>query len=58
MSREENSPQVYQEIDENLRKAYEEMLNEDLPYRFMVLIEQLREKNPALKPTVFDGESL
>lgn len=32
----------YAEIDANLRKAYQETLNEELPDRFKNLIEQLR----------------
>ncbi len=31
-------------IDENLRKIYHEILNEDIPDRFKDLIEQLRKK--------------
>ena len=33
---------IYEEIDENLRIAYQQMLNEKLPQRFVDLIDQLR----------------
>lgn len=37
-----NLSQLHAEIDANLRKAYQETLNEKLPKRFVDLIEQLR----------------
>lgn len=44
MPSEEISPHVVKEIDENLRKAYEELLNEELPDRFQQLLQMLRVK--------------
>lgn len=44
MPSEEISPHVVKEIDENLRKAYEELLNEELPDRFQQLLQKLRVK--------------
>lgn len=42
MPREEPSARLFEEIDESLRKAYEELLNEDLPDRFVKLIHRLK----------------
>lgn len=35
------------EIDENLRKIYHELLDEEIPDRFKNLLEQLRKKEPG-----------
>jgi hypothetical protein len=46
---------VDQQIDENLKRAYDDVLNEDVPSRFLDLIEQLKavgpDKPPARKDT-------
>ena len=42
MSRDKVSPKSLEQVDENLRKAYEELLNEALPERFTDLLDQLR----------------
>ena len=42
MSCEGSSPHRFEEIDESLRRAYELLLNEELPERFITLIEELR----------------
>ena len=34
-------------IDENLRKIYHEILDEDVPDRFKQLLDQLRKKEPG-----------
>jgi len=51
MPREENSPEIFKEIDESLRKAYEELLNEELPDRFQQLLQKLRDDSPDLEPS-------
>lgn len=56
MPREGNSPKVFAQIDENLRLAYAELLNEDLPERFVKLIQKLRESDPDLKSEETGGE--
>ncbi len=56
MSREVNSPDVFHEIDENLRRAYQEMLNEDLPERFILLIPRLRGRSPEFEASAIDGD--
>ncbi len=38
---------LHAEIDANLRKAYQQTLNEELPKRFVDLIETLREGRVA-----------
>lgn len=44
-------PKVFEEIDDNLRKAYEELLNEALPQRFLDVIQGLKDKRlPELGP--------
>lgn len=35
------------QINDNLRRVYEETLQEDIPDRFTVLLQQLRAKNGA-----------
>lgn len=42
MSDNTSKPRVSDEIDKNLRLAYEEVLKEELPDRFTNLLEQLR----------------
>ena len=42
MSREESAPEDIDRIDDIVRRAYEEFLNEDLPDRFVALLEKLR----------------
>jgi hypothetical protein len=37
------NPNVDQQIDENLRRVYNDALNEDVPDRFTDLIRQLKE---------------
>ncbi len=39
--------QVSQQIDENLKRIYEETLNEDVPDRFAELLRKLQEKSGA-----------
>ncbi|PZR00170.1 MAG: transcriptional regulator [Cereibacter sphaeroides] len=34
------------EIDENLRKIYHDLIDEEIPDRFKELLEQLRKKEP------------
>ena len=38
------TPKLQQQIDQNLKRVYEEALKEELPDRFKVLLEQLRQK--------------
>ncbi len=42
MPREETPPNSLEDVDENLRRAYKELLNEALPPRFADLLDQLR----------------
>lgn len=42
MARDQKSEDVYKEIDENLRLTYEELVNEELPERFKLLVQQLK----------------
>lgn len=37
-----HSDEVFEEIDENLRRAYRQVLKEDLPERFSELLDRLR----------------
>lgn len=36
-----------QQIDQNLKRAYQDALSEEVPDRFKALLEQLREKEKA-----------
>lgn len=48
MTQERPDPTLSREIDTNLRKVYENVLNEEVPDRFKELLSQLRaEKEPA-----------
>lgn len=38
---------LQQQIDQNLKRVYEEALNEEVPDRFKVLLEQLRQKEAS-----------
>ena len=46
MSRDDPTSTVFDEIDESLRKAYEQLLREDIPSRFLHLIQKLKEADP------------
>jgi Anti-sigma factor NepR len=43
----ENNPKskIREQIDENLRRIYDETLNEDIPDKLTKLLEQLRQKS-------------
>lgn len=38
------TPNLQQQIDDNLKRVYDETLKEDIPDRFKKLLEQLRHK--------------
>lgn len=47
MAKNQDKPEddsLRQQIDENLRRVYEQTLNEDVPDRFRELLDQLRRK--------------
>ncbi len=43
MTHRPNSSTLQSEIDRNLKRAYDDVLNEDVPDRFMELLTQLRQ---------------
>lgn len=45
MSRSRPDPKTLQQIDENLRRAFEDQLQEDLPDRLKELLAQLKAKD-------------
>ena len=47
---------VDQQIDENLRRAYDDVLNEEVPTRFLDLIEQLKADGPQKPPDRKDAD--
>lgn len=47
MPPEDTRHDIFEAIDESLRTAYEELLNEELPDRFVVLIQRLRERRQS-----------
>lgn len=52
MSGSKKNSRIEQEIDQNLRRAFDEIANQDLPSRFTDLLNQLREqdgKKPSLE---------
>ena len=42
MSDEKSSSNSYDQVDEIVRKAYETFVNEELPERFLILLEKLK----------------
>lgn len=44
MKNDHRKPSVQQEIDDNLKKVYEQALQEDIPDRFRDLLAQLRDR--------------
>ncbi|WP_299629312.1 NepR family anti-sigma factor [uncultured Tateyamaria sp.] len=55
MSRPDRTSRTEQEIDQNLKRVYEDVANQELPSRFTDLLEQLRAKDAAA--TQKDGEN-
>lgn len=45
MARNQKSSEIYREIDHNLRRAYEELVNEELPDRFKELVQKLKSES-------------
>jgi hypothetical protein len=44
MTQEDSPHEIFEAIDESLRIAYEELLDEELPHRFVELIQRLKEQ--------------
>lgn len=44
MARKSRKSQIEQEIDENLRRVYQQMIDLDVPDRFTQLLDQLRQQ--------------
>jgi hypothetical protein len=51
MGRDDQKQNVDNMIDENLRKVYDSVLNEEVPDRFSQLLEQLRGAGAAADPS-------
>jgi hemerythrin-like domain-containing protein len=47
MSEKNSKSKVREQIDENLRRIYDETLKEDIPDRLTQLLDQLRQKAPG-----------
>ena len=47
MSNDSKKPDQADSIDENLRRAYGELVEEDLPERFKNLLEQLKQQDTS-----------
>ncbi|ALG91981.1 MULTISPECIES: NepR family anti-sigma factor [Actibacterium] len=45
MAHENNKSRLEEQIDENLRRVYQQKLEEDVPDRFKELLEQLKEQD-------------
>ncbi|WP_147127105.1 NepR family anti-sigma factor [Shimia ponticola] len=57
MTRPEKTSRIAEEIDKNLRRAYDEVAQEELPDRFANLLQQLREKDSANPANGTGGEA-
>lgn len=56
MNQSRKSSRVEEEIDRNLKRAYDEVANQELPSRFTDLLEQLRaQERPAGSEDEDDG---
>lgn len=53
MAQHQNNAKKAQVIDENLKRVYEDMLEQDVPDRFLDLLAQLREQET--EPSNEDG---
>ncbi|WP_151720643.1 NepR family anti-sigma factor [Gemmobacter serpentinus] len=60
MTRTSRKSSLHQQIDENLKRVFEETLQQDVPDRFMDLLAQLRAKEKAgdAGPAVPEASSL
>lgn len=47
MAQKRTSPNVNRQINENLKRVYDEALNEEMPDKFLELIASLKEKEQA-----------
>ena len=47
---------VDQQIDENLKRVYDDVLNADVPDRFIDLIQQLRQSEGSQRPDGTDSD--
>ncbi|MDZ4095386.1 MAG: NepR family anti-sigma factor [Paracoccaceae bacterium] len=51
MPKDDFAPKLREQIDQNLKRVYEDALKEDVPDRFRQLLEELRQKEAAKPPT-------
>lgn len=49
MSQAKKTSRIEQEIDQNLKRAYDEVANQELPSRFTDLLSQLRAQDDAAR---------
>lgn len=55
MAKDQKKSPVHEQIEENLRRVYDEALNDRVPDRFMELLRQLKEAETK-KPAGKDGD--
>lgn len=58
MTHDQNSSKAQAEIDANLRRAYDEVTQQEVPDRFKELIERLRASETAEEAASTDGQAL
>ncbi|MEI4485406.1 NepR family anti-sigma factor [Frigidibacter sp. MR17.14] len=46
----DSRPTVERQIDENLRRVYQQMVDQSVPDKFMSLLQQLRQQDAAKEP--------
>ncbi|WP_341368708.1 NepR family anti-sigma factor [Yoonia sp. BS5-3] len=51
MSRKPLKQQVEREIDENLRRAYQRILEQEVPDRFLELLDRLKDQEQGPEPS-------
>ena len=57
MSRPDQTSKTEREIDQSLKRVYEDVANQELPSRFTDLLEQLRAKDAAESKKDGDNDS-
>ncbi|GGB13661.1 NepR family anti-sigma factor [Allosediminivita pacifica] len=57
MGRENGKAKAEQVIDENLKRVYRDMIDDDVPDRFMELLSQLKEQDDSTQGDDNSGEA-
>lgn len=56
MADKRTKPHVDEQINDNLKRVYDDVLNEAVPDRFLELIAQLKQSDTSRRPEKADGD--